>query len=297
MSHSNRLIILSCLLLSSSAHAFDFFLDGLYWQANETVDWALVNNLDPINQNVSVDTIVFQYDPGFRVGFRFDGDWDPRLIYTRYYTHTNDSTNGNVKSLFLASRLAQPAASFYHAGQINFTINFNMFDADISKPLCITDALTIRPVIGLKGGWINQTIATTFQDVPNIVENTKNNFSGIGAKAGIESKFEFLRLCNYEFSLLADFTTSYMWGKWKINDVLHGDTVQTVSIVVDDRDFGALAFQGLVGINLDYKCFSMKLGYEISDWFNQYQVYDNDTGAHSNDLILQGLTLGISYHY
>ena len=55
--------------------------------------------------------------------------------------------------------------------------------------------------------------------------------------------------------------------------------------------------QGFMGFGLDFdlqgKCshLSFKLGYEIQDWFNQYQVFDNGTGAHNNDLLLQGLTL------
>jgi hypothetical protein len=35
----------------------------------------------------------------------------------------------------------------------------------------------------------------------------------------------------------------------------------------------------------------------LNDWFNQQQYEDNDTGTHSNDLVLQGLTVGIAYHF
>ena len=32
-------------------------------------------------------------------------------------------------------------------------------------------------------------------------------------------------------------------------------------------------------------------GYEINDWLNQCQIFDDATGPHNNDLILQGLTV------
>lgn len=41
----------------------------------------------------------------------------------------------------------------------------------------------------------------------------------------------------------------------------------------------------------------VKVAYEVSDWFNQYQVFDNTTGARNNDLVLQGLTVGLNYRW
>ena len=57
---------------------------------------------------------------------------------------------------------------------------------------------------------------------------------------------------------------------------------------------GAFELQGLVGLNLHYKNADVKVGYEVSDWFNQYQVFDDGTGTHTNDLVLQGLTVSLT---
>lgn len=38
-----------------------------------------------------------------------------------------------------------------------------------------------------------------------------------------------------------------------------------------------------------------KSEYEINDWFEQFQIFDDATGAHNNDLILQGLTVQLAY--
>ena len=89
-----------------------------------------------------------------------------------------------------------------------------------------------------------------------------------------------------------------MWGDWAINDTLtRSNSSQLSQVFVGKRDFGALAVQGLMGVNLNYKNASLKIAYEASDWFNQYQVFDNGSGTHTNDLVLQGITFALNYRW
>ena len=67
----------------------------------------------------------------------------------------------------------------------------------------------------------------------------------------------------------------------------------TRDIPIDDRDFGAVTFQALIGIELKYRHWSATAGYEINDWLNQCQIFDDATGPHNNDLVLQGLTVNV----
>lgn len=308
MRYLYRLLIFSCLLFTSSAYAApEIFLDALYWRATETVDWALTNNLTTPNQNITYKTTSFNFKPGFRVGVGYESAWDTKFYYTRYHTNATNSASGNLTSAFLGGKLAQtcfegalpaPCASyFFQSGNVNFTIDFNMIDWDFSKRFYPTNALMLRPLIGLEGGWINQSVNTSFQNPVTLAENVTNNFSGVGPKVGIETKFTFLRSHDYQFNLIADFTTAYLWGHWNIKDVLNDNQPQTINIEAKNRNFGSLAVHALMGANLDYKCFSMKLGYEINDWFNQCQIFDDGTGAHNNDLILQGITLRLAYNF
>lgn len=302
MRYLYRLIILSCLLFSSSAYALEFFFDVLYWRPTEAVDWVLSNNLNATNQNITYKTISFGFEPGFRVGVGYECDWDTKFYYTRYYTKATDSARGNLTSAFLGGKLAQtvptnPTNFFYQTGQINFTIDYNIFDWDVGKRFYPNELLMLHPLVGLRGGWINQTTNSSFQGLHSVTENIKNNFSGIGPKVGIEGKVTFLRKDDYHFNLIANFTTAYLAGHWTINDILNDNAPRTIKIDVASRNFGALAMQGLLGLNLDYKRFSMNLSYEINDWFNQCQIFDDATGPHNNDLILQGVTLSLSYNF
>ncbi|MDR3492154.1 MAG: Lpg1974 family pore-forming outer membrane protein [Gammaproteobacteria bacterium] len=301
MRYFNQLIILSCLSLSSSAYAaYEVFVDPLYWRATETLDWMHSNNLNPPNLVIGFRAVTYDFGPGFRVGFGYEGNWDTKLYFTKFNTRGIDSANGNLTTGFLGGRLSQtiPDTTFYQSGQADFRINFNTLDWNIGKHFDVTDSLMLRPLIGLEGGIINQTLNTSFQGQPlSISESVKNNFRGIGPKVGIESNLVFWRANEFRYSLVADVETSYLWGRWHITDLEQTSTSGSVMVNVADRNFGALGIQGMMGINLNYKNFSMKLGYEISDWLNQCQIFDDETGTQNNDLVLQGLTLNLSYKF
>lgn len=299
MQHFYRFIIVPFLLFSPAAHALEFFADALYWRATESLDWALTNNQNTTDLSVTYKTVTFDFEPAFRVGVNYEGNWDTKFYYTRYYTNTKGSTQGHLTSAFSAGKISQPAGVFYfQSGQIHVTINYNMLDLDIGKRFYfINEALMLRPLLGVKGGWINQTIDNSFQGSPSIVEKLKNDFTGIGPKAGIETKLRLLRFNDSQVNLIADFSTAYLWGSWTIDDLLTSDIGTAFEIGVKDRSFASLEFQALVGANIDYENFSMTLGYEINDWLNQCQVFTDGTGTQTNDLILQGITLHFAYDF
>jgi hypothetical protein len=298
MRYSNRFIVLSLFIISSNAHALGAFVDALYWQANEPIDWALTNSRSTPYQNITYKTIDFDFKPGFRIGIGSEGSWDTKLYYTQYHTNEKDAIRGNVVPTFLGGILARPSSDFfYQAEQVNFNIDFNMLDWDFSKRFYPTQYLMLRPLVGLEGGTIDQNINTYLQGQNiAVTEKLKNDFSGVGPKTGIESKLTFLRSNNYQLNLVANFTTSYLWGNWDIKDRLKGNILKTYNVKVANRNFGAFALQALIGAGFDYKRFSINLGYEIGDWFNQFQGFDDGTGPHHTDLILQGATLNLSYN-
>ena len=155
----------------------------------------------------------------------------------------------------------------------------------------------LRPIIGLRGGWIDQSIDTAFQGSQSVTENIKNDFTGIGPKVGIDGKLTVAGDDDYQLNVVANFASAYLWGHWDIKDVLYDSNGRMIDIATKDRHEGELALQALLGVSLDYKQLSVKLGYEINDYLNQMQIFDDASGGHKNDLILQGVTLRFTYHF
>jgi hypothetical protein len=281
------------LLFSSLSHAIEYYADVLYWQASETVDWSLTNNLSLPNQRISYNTIAFHFAPGFRIGAGMQNEaWIGRLLYTYYHVNEHDSTQGNVISAFLPGKFAE---SIYQTGQVNFVIDFHMVDFDLYKQINLGEQVIFRPLIGLKAGAIKQQVNTRFQGTLIILEKVSNDFSGAGPKVGIDGQWIFYTTDNIQYSLAGEVSSAFMWGKWSIRDSMTQNNSPLISSVqLGKRNMGALQLQGLVGLKLQYKNATVKIGYEVSDWFNQYQVFDDGTGTHTNDLVLQGLTVAMT---
>lgn len=289
MRYFNRLIISLALFWAGNAHAVGFFLEGLEWRATETNDWVYNNSETVPNQTIAYKTLDFNYKPGFRIGAFYVNNWDALFAYTHYYTSTSDSAVGHLQPSFSGSVSAKPSAAYlYSSGQVNQTINYNIFDLDVGKQFHPTEAITLHPLVGLMGGWINQLIKAQYQGSTSTHETITNNFTGIGPKVGIDVDVNFF---------FVSFATSYLLGHWTVSDYTTVIPTRSYTIQGASRNLGAVTLQGAIGLKSEYKQWAFKLAYEMSDWFDQVQYFDNDTGAHNNDLVLQGLTLGISYNF
>jgi hypothetical protein len=217
--------------------------------------------------------------------------------YTRFYSKTTDSATGLIRPSFVGSVTAQPsAADLYHSGQVSQTINYNIFDLDIGQQFHPAEAWMLHPIAGLMGGWINQSIHAAYQQPTRSTnEAITNNFFGIGPKAGVDTSITLCNYHDYQPKLIAAFAASYLVGNWVVRDITDVVPARRIAVTGPSQSMGALAMQGSIGLSLDYKKFKVKLAYELGDWFNQTQIFDNDTGTHNNDLILQGMVLGLTY--
>lgn len=276
-------------------------LDPLYWNASESIDWAALNDMQTPNQTITYKTIGFNYSPGYRLGINYKNEAiDTSLYYTSYFTKISDGTTGNITSAFLAARIASPNTP-YQAEQILFGIDYNTIDWDIGKGFQISDRVNIHPIVGLRGAWINQSVKTSLQGSGiSVTENLVNDFTGIGPKTGVSTDIMVWKNETTDLSIIANFDLAYLAGYWVLKDLLHHNNPSSsddININLGNRHQGALATQAQIGGNLHYQQMNIGLVYEINDWFDQAQFFDNATGAHNNDLVLQGLTLNLRYAF
>jgi hypothetical protein len=289
----------------------DVFVDFLYWYTSETIDWAFDIPISPNPATTTYKTIAFDWAPGFRVGLgynMFHDQWDTQASYTWFQSKATDHTSGRVESAFFAARISllEP----FQTGKVRLDLHYNMFDWDLGRRFLVSSCLSLRPLIGIKAGWIDQTIRTkwTIGDIPFIglftaKEVLKNNFRGGGPKGGVHGKWILGNVNRHQFSLIGNFEAAYMWGHWTIRDEFF-DIFNTHTFAkVDDRNFGAFVLGGIMGLGWDFNFdktrshFALKICYEIQDWFNQVQLFTNTSGGQNNDLILQGLTVDLRFDF
>ena len=304
------------LLISMSIYAqekgFHVFAKALYWYTSETVDWSHIVTSGTNFVQDDYQTVSFDWNPGFRVGVGYNmcyDSWDTQVAYTWFQTRATDQVTGPVTSGFLAARLSlfEP----FQTGKMSLNLHYNMFDWDLGRNCWVSDSLSLRPFIGLKGGWIDQTMHLKWT-TPNFIvpgflysasEKVKNNFQGGGPQGGVNGTWILGNGNKHVFSLFGHFAGAFMWGHWSLQDKFIDVFSTHSSVPMGDRNFGALMLQAMVGFEWGYylerNCshFGLKVGYEIQDWVNHFQVFTNDSGTDNLDLILQGLTLDLHLNF
>lgn len=303
---------------------FSVFADLLLWLAEEsgTENWAeVITGGAPSPEICIIRKVNFNWDPGFRVGLSYGmkhDQWSTQLYYTRFHTRGKDrvtSSPGSVFSAFLGNfYVDNPTGAgikglAYERANIHWTIDFNIFDWELGRSFWISKALSIRPFLGLKGGWIHQSIHSKWQhpsppEPPQTFipfdtgrERLKNNFWGLGPSGGLDMDWNVYSTRNNFLSLFGNFSGAILYGHWTFKDVYTNEIPQKILVKLPRLNSGASMLRTVMGLGWDtyFKQgqyhFSTKLGYEMQFWLDQLQYYTLDTGRLGNALTLQGGTL------
>lgn len=302
--------------------SFDLFADVLVWTARQsgTENWAQV--IGPGTRFLKLQSVSFPWDVGLRVGVDYGmkhDQWDTLFAYTWFQTKGTDrvSTPFELNTSFTANFYVNNASGggfkgpLYKKGAIQWRILFNMFDWELGRKYWAGSDLSLRPFLGLKGGWIHQTTHTQWQN-PNIpdpssfgtaTENIKNNFWGIGPSGGLSTKWKLGALCSHLFSLFGDFSGAILAGRWTFSDI-YKNAVPIVVSIENPSVFGAASMlRGLMGFEWDTSFnterfyFTMRVGYESQFWLDQLQIYQFDIGLQDLLLTLQGATVDFAFDF
>lgn len=295
-----------CLRPAEQKRSVDIFAQALYWQPSETIDWAFTIQNQQNFLKDSFKTLVFDWAPGFRVGIGYHmkhDQWNTQASYTRFCSTAKDYAQGSVTSGFLAPKII-PLLQPFSTGNICLHFYYNMFDLDIGRSILSSACLEFRPSIGLKGGRITQIIHSSWTNPAYLLlfsvfasENLKQVFQGAGPKCAVNTKWCFKCTQKYSFSLIGQVEADYLWGHWSIRDNFFDNYSTKVNVKTSDRNFGSFVLHSFLGCGWDCTVksgqirYSLKLGYEIEDWFDHCQFFTNTSGSQKNDLILQGCSL------
>lgn len=303
---------------------FDVFANFIVWTAKEAGSdcWAEVITSDSTKSSNNIHQVHFGWTPGFKVGVGYGMKhelWGTQIYYTRFHTKGKDyisSEPGTVHSAFLGnfyvdnadgSGLSGPS---YQKASIDWIISFNMIDWELGRRFCINKSLSLYPFLGIKGGWINQSIHSKWHN-PDLmgaeffnigIENLKNNYWGIGPGAGINTKWNLFTGKN-QFYFFGDFSGALMWGHWSFADVFENDILQQIFVDLQNINSGSSMWHTFMGFGWDSnfsqnRCrFSIKLGYEMQFWLDQLQFYSFTGGRLVNELTLQGGTLEFYFDF
>lgn len=297
------------------------FSELLVWRVREggADNWA--QNLTPkskTQENTIIDA-PFNGNAGFRVGVGYNfSHYDTVLSYTQYHTKATNQASGSIYSAFLGNFYATNVNGstfepYYDSGNIDWNFSFNVIDIELGKTWIIDKLLTVRPFLGLKTAFIDQTIHSYWQGPHNsstyapistythATEVLENNFWGIGPSIGIDTLWPIYHTPQYVFSIFGDFSGAIYWAHWSFKDRYTNNTPVSININSADISGAATMAQAFIGIEfknyLPKAILGIKLGYETQVWFDQLQFYSLNMGRMNNLMSLQGGVLDFSLNF
>lgn len=306
---------------------WNFFADMLFLKADEVATWALKIDFMPyttssgepaVNFSETPKSVTFDWNFGVRtgLGYRFAGDrWDTRLYYTWFQTQGKDSsrastTNANITSAFLGEWLTFGFAS--SAGRIHWHILLNTVDWELGRDCSISQGLSFRPYLGLKGAWVHQMVRSHWISTVlshgistkyKATENLKNNFWGVGPKGGVSTNWLLGSVKTHSFNLFADASVALLGGQWILKDIQKTSMNSEIAGINPSTWTATFMFYGLMGFswdvqfNKDRSNVGVCVGYEFQYWYDQLKIFTFLEGTLHAALVLQGGMLDVHVNY
>jgi hypothetical protein len=304
----NVALISSALAFLAPLSAANLSGDFLAWFVSEEASavWADIIKIGSNTSSFTAQDFEFDWDFGFRVGagYNFEYDaWDTQFGWTSFHTeaHQSQTVLGIIHPEFFAADLSRNLAQ---SAKIHWAFVFDMFDWELGRSYSVSKKFSLRPRIGLKGGWIHQQIHLRYHNL--IIQQTltalsgrehaKNNFWGVGPLGGVNSEWKLRDFCTHYPTLFGDLSAAALWGTWNCSDIYKNGVEPEVVVHMRKSTLGALMFRGFFGVgwdvdfNNDRSHFGARLGYEMQLWINQLRLPTSQLIRLHGDLTLQGMT-------
>lgn len=327
-------ILALLLIFSGQVFGFEYtknsvspFAELLYWQISEVGadNWGQVISPPAVNQSIQFLNLPFRWAPGFRVGAAYHGvenKWDTLVYYTWYQTQGNSYasvTSGEIHSSFSGAFYANNtngsglSGPYYLDAGIKWNFSFNNIDWELGHTFAINPGYKLRPFLGLKAAFIDQSINTHWKypydpllKIPittfsAATENVTNNFRGVGPSFGLNTSWNFYETPKNSVSLFGDFSGAFLWGNWHITDVYQNDTPVSIATENNVRSSTVTMAKGRMGLSwqsqVQNRNLVFRLGYEAQLWLNQLKFYSFDGGRQNGSLYIQGVVLDACIYF
>jgi hypothetical protein len=306
-----RRVILTLALLAchsmAIAQGVTPFCDMLYWHASEDTSavWSDAVTLS----SFSAQTMQFDWNPGFRVGFGHQLDeeaWDVKFYWTYFRTSRDATASGDCVFPQFFTGSVSGDASHFNWGSIDWRLTYNTIDLEAGRKFAIGEAAWIRPSMGIKTAIIQQKCQLDLANAGNGLsaeEDVAHDFCGVGPSFGISGAWNPPKCTS--LSLVGSFSVDLLFGQWNVNDAYARTDNQPLAAGVygafvtsmKDASLGVPALRYFLGLEWAHEGqmkITARVGYELQWWANQQRVTTFQQLPMHGDLTLEGLTCGVS---
>jgi hypothetical protein len=262
-----------------------FSADALYWRA-------LQNGL---SCNCGCGIKNHDWNPAYRIGTENDfasSCWDASIYWTHYDARTNQGHKPNDNS-----------SSKHSFGK--WKLNFDTVDATIGRDFTLYSCATVRPFVGLRGAWIDESICAQLESsqISNLQEifittqqHNRVDFWGVGPQVGVELDWT---LCN-GFGFYGSIGAGILYGdfnvKFKVTETFSNPTEVFDCKEHHHNQACQAVADAAIGISWQH-CFCNNVKLRLRLGWEHHQYFDHSRFGSYGDLYLDGVTFstGISF--
>jgi hypothetical protein len=291
-------------------------IEALFWQSNMgSLDYGVTSKSTSRIDDGHVKHPHFDWDYGVRVGLGYKlphDKWDIFVNYTYVHGHAHSHAGGSGEVVFptWATNFTGIPSFYANSAKAHWKMNLNMGDIELGRNCFVSNWLTIRPFMGVRGLVIDQeytvqyrggTVAPLGADKMHL----DTDFWGVGIRFGADTLWGLGRgfsiYGNGSASLLSGDFTVKETEKLTVIDLRLVNAKRHICNVVAVADL-ALGLQWDYMLSKDRYHFGVKFGWELDMFFDQNQLFNFGSSPGSirtqnDDLSFQGLTLGFRFDF
>lgn len=319
------------------AHGADVFLTAnfIWWNVKEDgliisnaggrlgVDQSDVGTMIPSGGTASVGQT---WSPGFKVGLGVnlphDG-WDlfAEYIWLRPSDSGDQSNPSNIPFDFRRYSLPNDGTNSFTKSESDWRHRFNVINLEIGRNFYLSQYLTMRPFMGLKGTWQRRRLNSTYTGVFNADANKRpGNFTdrhrfrawGVGVRGGLNTAWYVTK----SFSVYGNLAFSALWTDYnrirqrtQLNlDKTEQQEASTTDYVnvTDTNNHYTCRFVSELELGLRWETwfyddnyhFSIQAGWEQQVWHDWSLLFDGTASSERfNNLSTQGLNLQLRFGF
>ncbi|MBI3211394.1 MAG: autotransporter outer membrane beta-barrel domain-containing protein [Simkania negevensis] len=308
------------------------FADFIWWRVTQDGTNYAMTGVSPTRQPViasstpphlpegKMQSVGDVWTPGFRVGLglnmEHDG-WDLIAQYTWLRPSNRNRLNGPLLPTLFGDLIDPSTATnnnfLVRSAVANWSLQFNVIDLELGRNFYVSQHLTLRPHLGLKGTWQEQDFRVRYNNPSYAVGSGvnysgpatihwHNNYHGVGLRTGLDTTWYFAK----NWSFYGKLAGSALWihydpstVKQKVDDqsgvsvpFLNSKYDKNSAKFVAELEAGLRWEQWLYN---DTKYLCLQLGFEEQIWVNNISFLSLDETW--NDLNMYGLTLKARFDF
>jgi hypothetical protein len=288
-----------------------FFLEGEYLlirARRQRLDYAIITPNAAVLPSGTVNSVYWGTRSGFRAGggYRMEDGWAIGAFVTNFHAEDDRFAQAPPGGALLATLTQGGGIESVATARPVTNIDFTVIDLEASKQLCIGDSLALKLFGGGRLAFIDQNLSCIYEggnlglNNPLFV-NSPIYFRGAGLTGGAEGLWKVWHNWGLygrtRLSLISGQFTQELTESLNSMGVIITNVNEKYKAVVPVVEMGA-------GIGYQGEHFSLKIGYDLANWFNMVDSIDfpdgtsfGHIGRRQSDLMLEMLTvqLGVTF--